>query len=858
MKKLRIVCWVMLLFGPLLSQAQISPFGGGGQVQGAVLDHELQPTEGVAVGETITLLIRANLDQGFHIYSARQVPAAAANAAAFELDPESQDVELAAPLDDRGERETHFDDIFEYEVAEYYDEVTFVQTIKITGPNPRLVGFLRYQLCDESMCIPKTYELDEALPVVVEKKKEAVTEPQPASQTEPPAETPTTPATNEPAQDEPEPVPSLISAAERPGITEAVDWEVSFLPEQPQQGDTLRLRFAASISEGYHVYSSIPPQKPAGLPTTFNFNGRTRDLELLGDLREYGEPEQVYDAVFETDVILFHDTVAFEQLMLVTGESPAIEGYLAYQVCDEAKCINEKVELWEDFGNGAAPAVAEVSQPAEDGPADANLAWLMIQGFLFGLASIFTPCIFPMIPLTVTFFTKQGGGKKGVRNALFYGLSIIVIYTGLALLISVLFGQSALQEISNHPGFNVFFFLLLLVFALSFLGMFEITLPSSWSTAVSKGSDRGGLLGIFLMALALAIVSFSCTGPLVATALGNATRGSFFAPAMTMFAFSLALALPFMLLAIFPSWLQNMPRSGGWLNAVKVSLGLIELALALIYLSRADLVMHWGLLDRDLFIGAWIVIFTMLGVYLLGKLQLPHDSPVERISVPRFLLAMSSFWFVLYLVPGLWGAPLAMLGGFLPSNTKDMGVLIQRDQVALLQGGGGMSQSGNDICTYSDKISGHLSDETPLGFCAFYDLEQGLAYAKEVGKPVFLDFTGHTCANCRYLEKNAWVDPEIRRYISEEYVLISLYTDDQQRLPQTIKTPEGKKLRTVGDKWLHHEVSTYGVNSQPLYVLLDHEQTLLAAPMGYNPPLDLEAYRAFFEEGLAAFRARQE
>ncbi len=845
----RTLTWLYLLM-PLAAWAQLGGLVSTNSTEGAILDHELQPREGAAVGEVITVLIHANIDPGYHLYAANQVEAAQANAADFALDEESQDVELVGKLDDRGERKTHFDEIFEYEVAEFYDEATFLQRVRITGPNPKLVGFMRYQLCDESKCIPKTYELNESLPVV-EKKKESTTEPQPEAKS---ASAPTVDA----GEAETKPAVERLPDPAGPGITEAVDWQVSFDPQPPQKGDTLRLRFAAKIAPGYHLYSSIPPKKPAGLPTTFNFNGRTQDLELLGDLHEYGHAETIYDPIFETDVILFHDSVIFEQLMLVTGDAPMIEGYLAYQVCDAAKCINEKVELWENFGNKAAPEVAEVSQPADDGPADANLAWLMLHGSFFGLASIFTLCIFPMIPLTVTFFTKQGGGKKGVRNALFYGLSIIVIYTGLALLISVIFGQDALQQISNHPGFNVFFFILLFVFSLSFLGMFEITLPSSWSTSVSKGSDRGGLLGIFLMALALAIVSFSCTGPLVATALGNATRGAFFAPAMTMFAFSLALALPFMLLAIFPSWLQNMPRSGGWLNAVKVSLGLIELALAMIYLSRADLVMHWGLLDRDIFIGAWVVIFTMLGIYLLGKIRLPHDSPVEHVSVPRFLLAMSSFWFVLYLVPGLWGAPLAMLGGFLPSNTHDMGVLIQPDQVAMLQGSGSLSQSGNDICNYPNKVSGHLSGDTPLGFCAFYDLEQGLAYAREVGKPVFLDFTGHTCANCRYLEKNAWVDPEIRRYIAEEYVLISLYTDDQQRLLQTIPTPEGKKLRTVGDQWLHHEVSTYGVNSQPLYVLLDHDQTLLAKPTGYNPPLDLEAYRAFFEEGLVEFRERRE
>jgi thiol:disulfide interchange protein DsbD len=854
MKQLRIL--VLLSWGlcllPSLGLAQISGLTGGGRATGATLDHRLEPAQGVAIGETITLLIQADISPGFHIYSANQVEAAQGNASIFELDPESKDIELVGPLDDRGERETHFDDIFEYEVSEFYGAMTFVQTIKITGPNPRLVGYLRYQICDESMCIPTTYELDQSLPLAKKKINPAPTTEASGPEALTPAPKEPTPAAS--ADDTPEPA-DVRPATLGPGLEQAVSWQSRLQPQQPRQGDTLRLTFAAQIAPGYHVFSSIPPAKPAGLPTTFNLNGKSQGVELLGDLREYGQPEQVYDATFGTDVLLFHDSVRFEQLVLITGESAVIDGYLSYQVCDPSRCISQKVTILQQLGDARPPQVSTTAATADENPAEANLAWLMLQGFLFGLASIFTPCIFPMIPLTVSFFTKQGTDRKGVRNAIFYGLSIIAIYTGLALLISVLFGQSALQEISNHPGFNVFFFLLLFIFSLSFLGMFEITLPSSWSTKVSKGGDKGGLAGIFLMALALAIVSFSCTGPLVATALGNATRGAFFAPAMTMFAFSLALALPFMLLAIFPRWLQNMPRSGGWLNAVKVSLGLVELALALIYLSRADLVMHWGLLDRDIFIGAWVVIFAMLGLYLLGKLQLPHDSPIERIPVPRFLMAMGSFWFVMYLIPGLWGAPLAMLGGFLPSNTHDMGVLIHRDHLTMLQGSAG-PQVNQDICSYPDKVSGHLSEDSPLGFCAFYDLEQGLAYAREVNKPVFLDFTGHTCANCRYLEKNAWVDPDLRRLITEEFVLISLYTDDQERLPAIEKTASGKKLRTVGDKWIQHEIDTYGSNAQPLYVLLDHDQTLLAQPTGFSPPLDVAAYRDLFEAGLTEFRSR--
>ncbi len=460
-----------------------------------------------------------------------------------------------------------------------------------------------------------------------------------------------------------------------------------------------------------------------------------------------------------------------------------------------------------------------------------------------------------MIPLTVSYFTKRGQSqRRGVREAIFYGLSIIAIYTGLALALSAIFGPETMQRIAISPVFNMAFFGLLIVFALSFMGMFEITLPSSWSTAVGKQSDRGGFGGIFLMALTLAIVSFSCTGPIVATALGDAFyQGAFVAPAITMLSFSTAMALPFVLFAIFPQWLTSLPKSGGWLNSVKVTLGLLELALAFIYLSRADLVMNWNLLSRESFIGVWIVIFAILGVYLLGNIRLPHDSKVDKLSVPRLLLAMASFWFTLYLIPGLWGAPLKMLGGYIPASTENIGVLLQKGQAINASSG---SEELNDICLFPNKKFSHLAESTPRGFCAFYDLEQGLAYAKEHNKPVFLDFTGHTCANCRFLEQNVWPDAEIQRYINEEFVLISLYTDDRVKLAETEVLPSGKKLRTVGNKWLQYEIDTYNSNAQPLYVLLNHDKTLLVPPIGYTPPLNLDTYRTFFERGLAVFNER--
>lgn len=666
-------------------------------------------------------------------------------------------------------------------------------------------------------------------------------------------------------------------------------------------GDVVTLTFEATILPTFHVYSSIPSEGNPGAATSFELDEQTRGIKLQGAMKEKGKAETYYDEVFETNLTIFHEKVTFTQNLLVTEANPHLEGYLRYQICDDSRCIPGSLDIRYDIqtvakkkipevksGTGekalntpvvmppdplptgisvdsgalAAPLIEETASvspptPTETAASTVNLWTLILEGFLFGLASVLTPCIFPMIPLTVSYFTKrQSTRARGIRDAVLFGVSIVGIYTGLAFLLSVAFGPAVMQQVANSPWFNLFFFVLLIVFALSFMGMFEIMLPSSWGDSVSKASDKGGILGIFLTALALAIVSFSCTGPIVATALGDAFRhGKTLAPILTMLSFSTALALPFAIFAVSPNALKALPKSGGWLNAVKVTLGMLELALAFIYLSRADLTMQWGLLSREAFIGAWIAIFGLLGFYLLGKIRLSSDSPVEKIPVLRFLLAMCSFWFVLYLIPGLWGAPLKMLGGYMPNNTQGIGVLLQEGQATA---GYSASNALTDICTYPDKKYGHLSEGTPRGFCAFYDLDQALDYARKVNKPLFLDFTGHTCANCRYLEQNAWIDPALKRYITEEYVLVSLYTDDQKKLAEVQYSQDGRKLRNVGNLWLQYEMDTYNSNAQPLYVLIDHEKKDLLPPMGYNPPLNIAGYRDFFQKGLEVFRSRRQ
>ncbi len=484
--------------------------------------------------------------------------------------------------------------------------------------------------------------------------------------------------------------------------------------------------------------------------------------------------------------------------------------------------------------------------------ADQKTLWqTFIEGLIGGFLAFLMPCIFPMVPLTVSYFTKKAENKsKGIMQALIYGLSIIVIYVALGLFITLVFGSAKLNELSSSGWFNLFFFVILVIFAFSFFGAFEITLPSSFVNKIDAKADNSkGLGGIFFMAASLALVSFSCTGPIIGTLLVQASsKGEMLAPAMGMFGFALALALPFTLSAIFPGFLNSMPKSGGWLNSVKVCLGFLELALALKFLSSADLVWHWNWFDREVFLVLWIVIFTLMGFYLLGKLQFSHDSPLPFISVPRLMFAILSFSFAVYMTPGLWGAPVSMLSGLAPPmHTQDF-VL-----------GGPSQQVSTGASDFPTKVLYDDVLHAPRGFNVFFDLDEGVEYAKKVNKPILLDFTGHTCVNCRKMEDEIWVKPTVSKIINEEYVLIQLYVDDR-----TIKMPESKvkysaflkrKTDDLGRWNLDFQASRYGANSQPYYVLVDHDLNPLVPAEGaiFNE----EAYTAFLQKGVDKFKEKQ-
>ena len=611
----------------------------------------------------------------------------------------------------------------------------------------------------------------------------------------------------------------------------------------------------AAIDNSWHLYSQNVPKNGPN-PTVFNFEAN-KDYTLLGNVIE-DEGHTVNDPVFKMMIKFFENSAEFKQrIKILNTELSLVKGEVEFMVCDDTRCLPPTyIDLEFNLENAIVKknensVVNKVKPNSETknkpSTSDKGLLSIFLIAFISGFAALLTPCVFPMIPMTVSFFTKQSKTKAaGIKNAVIYGISIIVIYVLLGVLVSLLFGADALNALSTNVWFNIIFFVLLLVFAASFLGAFEIMLPNSWANKVDSQADRGGLIGIFFMALALAIVSFSCTGPIVGTLLVEAAAGgSQIGPIIGMLGFSLAIALPFALFAAFPGWLNSLPKSGGWLNTVKVVLGFLELALAFKFLSNADLVLQLHWLEREVFIAIWIAIFGTLAFYLFGKIQLPHDSPVKHISVGRLSLGMIVLSFTIYMIPGLWGAPLNLISAFPPPqhySESPYGVGFTQ-----LGSGGGVS--------HSDVPDGaHLM--APHNILAFNDYDKGLAYAKKVGKPVMIDFTGHACVNCRKMEQNVWVKPSILKKLKNDVVLISLYVDDKRRLKEDeitdSKLRPGKKLKYIGQKWSEMQTIKYKTNTQPFYVLMNHNEENLNTPVGYTP--NVKEYNNWMKEGIENFK----
>ncbi|MDP1622061.1 MAG: cytochrome c biogenesis protein CcdA [Bacteroidales bacterium] len=674
-------------------------------------------------------------------------------------------------------------------------------------------------------------------------------------------------------------------------ILDPVKWTFKVEQTKPEEATLLLI---ATADKGWHVYSQdIPPKGP--IPTTFTFE-KSQRYSLVGKVLE-GKPIVENDPNFDMVLKSFIDKAVFKQKIKITSRKDfVVKGVVNFMCCDDKQCIppndvdfefhvkgnpnaTEQVAevpvpdtaggISQDSLNSAAVAAAKADSGAKvieqaafgktdaDKAADQSLLWFFLISFVAGLAAIITPCVFPMIPMTVTFFMHDTTSKRKARlEAIVYGLSIIVIYTVIGTLVAVTLGANFANFLSTHWIPNVFFFLIFVVFAASFLGMFEITMPSWIVNKADKQADKGGYGGAFFMAFTLVLVSFSCTGPIVGAILVKSAGGDILLPIIGMLGFSLAFALPFGLFAFFPSWLSGLPKSGGWLNAVKVVLGFLELALGLKFLSIADQTYHWHILDREVYLAIWIVIFFLMGMYLIGKLKFNHDSDLPYISVPRIILAIIVFSFVVYMIPGMWGAPLKKLSGYLPPTTYqdfDMNAIVQKEVAMINAGGGGQSASGLcDKPKYADFL------KLPHGLDGYYDYEQALACAKKQNKPIFIDFTGHGCVNCREMEANVWSDPKVLKRLRENYIVTALYVDDKTGLPENewITSKYDKKVKkTIGKIFADFQITRFNVNSQPYYVLLDTSGHLLTSPRAYD--LDIDAFVEFLDTGIENFNKQQ-
>ena len=638
------------------------------------------------------------------------------------------------------------------------------------------------------------------------------------------------------------------------------------------KGDEAQIVFSGKIDNGWHVYST---ELGNDGPISATFNAVKMDgVKTVGKLTPKGHEISEFDNMFGMKLRFFEGSVTFVQKIKFTKPTYNINCYLEYGACNDETCMPPTEVPFTTKGNSpavtedaAAEAQKEETQPAaeeektlaatdtaavaaadstvadtaavassdlytpvinelksyEDNPVDSSLLYIFLAGFVGGFLALLTPCVWPIIPMTVSFFLKRNKERsKAIREAVTYGISIVVIYVVLGLVVTMLFGASALNALSTNALFNIFFCLLLVVFAASFFGAFEITLPSSWSNKIDQKSENtSGLLSIFLMAFTLTLVSFSCTGPIIGFLLvAVSTQGSILAPTIGMLGFAIALAIPFTLFAMFPSLLKSAPKSGGWMNVVKVVLGFIELAFALKFLSVADLAYGWHILDREVFLCLWIVIFGLLGIYLFGWLKFPHDDPEHRTNVPQFFLGMISLAFAIYMIPGLWGAPLKAISAFAPPMfTQDFNL--------------------------------HKSAVEPKS----HDYEEGMALAKSQGRPVMIDFTGFGCVNCRKMEAAVWTDPQVASMLNDKYVLISLYVDDKTPLAEPMTVTENgtqRTLRTVGDKWSYLQRVKFGANTQPFYVLIDNEGKPLNGSRSYDE--DIQKYLDFLQKGIDNYK----
>jgi len=649
---------------------------------------------------------------------------------------------------------------------------------------------------------------------------------------------------------------------------EVPKWNVEVQENNIVEGDTITVFFEAKIPEDWYMYSSDFDPKLGPMVTEFNFY-ENEQFERLGNVEAIGQKKK-YDELFEGEYTYFTKKAKFKQRFVIHSESPDIKGLVSYQICSDVngQCI--------PFESDVAVFNNVLKKPLDTAKSDADASTPMVleafdndfettetegQGLTFlltfffisfgaGLIALLTPCVFPMIPMTVSYFTKSNTSrKKGIAYAILYGVSIIAIYTIVGTLFSVLFGADFANFLSTHWIPNLFFFAIFIIFALSFFGLFEITLPNKFVNKIDSKSDKSGVLGIFFMAFTLVLVSFSCTGPIAGTILLQAANGDTIQPIVGMLGFSLAFALPFTLFAVFPNWLKSLPKSGGWLDTVKVVLGFIELALALKFFSIVDQVYHWDILNREVYLALWIVIFAFLGFYLLGKITFPHEQKQQKTSVGRIISALLVFSFVVYLIPGLVGAPLKALAGYMPPLSSQSFVMNSPQVTSISNNTMKTAECG--VPKYGDLL------ELPLGIQGYFDYTQALECAKKQDKPLFIDFTGHGCVNCREMEATVWSDPKVLKRLKEDYVVVALYVDEKTELPEKewyVSAHDERLKKTIGGQNLDFMIQRLNANAQPYYTLVDTNGSLLNAPKGYD--LSVQNFVEFLDNGLEEFKIR--
>ena len=832
-----------------------------------------------------TFLAKATIDEGWWVYSQYLENEDGPIATTVNFDA-GDHYKLVGKNKESDNAKKIFDKVFEMEVVKFQKSYTIEQKIKVTDPSKPIKGYVNFMTCNDERCLPPT---DKEFELMATGGSSGASGTAPSDKKVAPdvkkSETKATDGSivvNEKKKTGDEPPTNEVigsttfsnsdnfagaSSNNSPGVLTPVKW--TFRSEKTGEG-LYNVIAEAAIEDGWHIYGPGQSKQDGPVPTSLILKPDPDHL-IEGNLEEYSSNRiEGHDKYFDMQVVKFkHDLKLTRK---VKSDKPStVSGSLEFIACNETKCLAPQfIDFEIDLTTGQeVKEIAESTGPKIDdqGQIDqrieslkttyaeplsdcgekpkeekGNLLWMFIFGMINGFVALLTPCVFPMIPLTVSFFTKDSK-RKGWENGLWYGLSIIAIYVVLGLLITVVFGAGSLNELSTNPLANTLFFLIFILFAFSFFGFYEITLPSSWSNKSDRMADKGGMIGIFFMAATLAIVSFSCTGPLIGTALVEASSEGFLGPLVVMGGFSLALAIPFSLFAAFPSWLNSLPKSGGWMNSVKVILGFAELALALKFLSIADMTAHWGILKYELFMGLWVIIAFGMAAYMFGLIRFPHDSPNRRQTPLGALMGLVFAIVGLYLATGLFGSQktgtynsLSLMSGLAPpahyNFFKPLGEVNK------------------------DDIDGQYASLSKCAnnFNCFHDYYEGLAYARETNKPVLLDFTGYGCVNCRKTEEHIWSQEKIRKKINDDFVLISLYVDDKITIdtPQLRSVVTNERIRTIGQKWTDFQIVNFGQNSQPLYVLLSPDEQVLNTPRGYDP--DAEAYEDFLKCGLNTFK----